>query len=458
MPSGHPLASGKEVSGDAGAVRYLGDTVITMDAQRRVLRPGALDVDGDRITWVGPPEGREPPTGAAVRWLGGIVMPGLVNTHAHSPMTLLRSAGDGLPLQRWLEEAIWPREAHLRPDDVYWGMTLGCDELLTGGVTTSCEMYLLDRALVDAAVDAGIRCVATPGIFGVVDRDGGWQSFLDRAQDLHSAADGLEGRISIGFGPHSAYALSPAGLTATATAAVEVDALVHVHVAENRQEVKTVTEAHGCGVPELLERLGVFQARCLAAHSVWLDDTDLERYRRHGVAVAHCPGSNGKLASGVARLRDMLSAGLAVGLGTDGPASNDDLDLWQELRLAPLFARATSGDAGAVSTEDALHLATRGGADALGLEIGSLEAGRLADFIRLETDDPRMVPGITDEELVAHVVWAGDRALVTDVWVGGRQLVTGGTCTTVDRRRARREVRERAQRIRESNDAAGPFA
>ena len=146
----------------------------------------------------------------------------------------------------------------------------------------------------------------------------------------------------------------------------------------------------------------------------------------------------------------MLSAGLAVGLGTDGPASNDDLDLWQELRLAPLFARATSGDAGAVSTEDSLKLATRGGADALGLEVGSLEAGRLADFIRLETDDPRMVPGITDEELVAHVVWAGDRALVTDVWVGGRQLVSGGTCTTVDRRRARREVRERAQRIRES--------
>ena len=288
MPSGHPLASGKEVSADAGAVRYLGDTVITMDAQRRVLRPGALDVDGDRITWVGPPEGREPPTGAAVRWLGGIVMPGLVNTHADSPMTLLRSAGDGLPLQRWLEEAIWPREAHLRPDDVYWGMTLGCDELLTGGVTTSCEMYLLDRALVDAAVDAGIRCVATPGIFGVVDRDGGWQSFLDRAQDLHSAADGLEGRISIGFGPHSAYTLSPAGL-ATRLPALEVDALVHVHVAENRQEVKTVTEAHGCGVPELLERLGVFQARCLAAHSVWLDDTDLERYRRHGVAVARCP-------------------------------------------------------------------------------------------------------------------------------------------------------------------------
>jgi 5-methylthioadenosine/S-adenosylhomocysteine deaminase len=431
-------------------VRYLGDTVITMDAERRVLRPGALDVDADRIAWVGPPEERDAPVGAAVRWLGGIVMPGLVNTHAHSPMTLLRSAGDGLPLQRWLEEAIWPREAHLRPDDVYWGMTLGCEELLTGGVTTTCEMYLLDRALVDAAVDAGIRCVATPGIFGVADDDGRWQSFLDRAEELHSAADGLGGRISIGFGPHSAYALSPAGLAATVRAALEVDALVHVHVAENRQEVKTVTEAHGCGVPELLERLGVLDARCLAAHSVWLDDADLERYRRHAVAVAHCPGSNGKLASGVARLHDMLASGLAVGLGTDGPASNDDLDLWQELRLAPLFARATSGDAGAVTTEDSLHLATRGGADALGLEVGSLEIGRLADFIRLETDDPRMVPGVTDEELVAHVVWAGDRALVTDVWVGGRQLVTRGSCTTVDRRRAHREVRERAQRIRES--------
>lgn len=436
----------------AGYVRYLADAVVTVDDEERVLSPGAVDVLGERVVWVGDPGDRDLPAGTDVRKVGGVLMPGLVNTHAHSPMTLLRSAGDGLSLQRWLQEVIWPREAHLTADDVYWGMTLGCEELLTTGVTTTCEMYLFDDALVDAAIDAGIRCVATPGIFDLPDRgtEGHWTSFLSRAQELRSKAHGREGRISVGFGPHSAYALPPDALRTIAKVATESDAMVHIHVAENPGEVEQIATRDGCTVPELLEHVGILEAHCLAAHSVWLDDADLDRYRKYGVCVAHCPGSNGKLGSGIARLRDLLEAGVTVGLGTDGPASNDDLDLWEELRLAALLARITSGDASAVTTNQALRLATVSGGRALGLDVGSLQSGRLADFIRLESEDVRLVPGISAHQLVAHLVWAAHGAQVTNVWVGGREVVADGVCRTVDGRRARREGRQRAQRLRES--------
>jgi 5-methylthioadenosine/S-adenosylhomocysteine deaminase len=178
---------------------------------------------------------------------------------------------------------------------------------------------------------------------------------------------------------------------------------------------------------------------------VWLSDADLDLYQRHDVAVAHCPGSNGKLGSGIAPIAALRARGLRVGLGTDGPASNDDLDLWEELRLAPTLARAVAGDPGALSTADALHLATRGGAEALGLTTGCLAPGRPADLVRLELDDSRFVPG--DAELLAHLVWSASSRLVTDVWVAGRRVVDAGVCRTVDGAEARRQVRTRARRL-----------
>jgi len=185
----------------------------------------------------------------------------------------------------------------------------------------------------------------------------------------------------------------------------------------------------------------------LAAHSVWLDEADRGIVAGHDVAVAHCPGSNGKLGAGVAPLQDLLARGVRVGLGTDGPASNDDLHLWDEMRLAALFARATAADPGAVTSAAALRLATRGGGEALGLPVGALEVGRPADLIRLRTDDARFTPSVTDAELLGHLVWAGAGYLVTDVWVGGACVVEGGRCTRIDGDRARAEVGQRARRL-----------
>ena len=429
--------------------RLVADAVFTVDDDETILRPGAVEIEDGLISWVGDP--RDVPAGAAtdVRELGGLLMPGLVNCHGHSPMTLVRSAGDGLPLDRWLTEAVWPREALHGEEDVFWGMTLGALELLCNGVTTTCEQYLYPAAVAEAALASGIRCVLTPGVFDVpgIDPAGTWQGHLTEACRVFDEMDGRDGRLHIGFGPHAAYSVSPAGLSAVAEEAQRRGAMVQIHLAETEAEGRVVEERHGMSAPALLASLGVFDGPVLAAHSIWLDDADMDLLAEYGVAVAHCPGSNGKLGSGVAKLPQLLARGIRVGLGTDGPASNDDLHLWDEMRLAAILARATAADPEVISSATALRLATRGGGEALGLPVGSLEAGRPADLIRLRTDDARFVPALNEAELLGHLVWAGAGYLVTDVWVGGAAVVVDGRCVRIDGERARSEVRERAHRL-----------
>jgi 5-methylthioadenosine/S-adenosylhomocysteine deaminase len=431
-------------------VRLVADAVFTVDDDDTMLAPGAVELDDDgRIAWVGDPWQVPPAAGMEVEQLGGLLMPGLVNCHAHSPMTLVRSAGDGLPLDRWLTESVWPREARLRDEDVYWGMTLGAAEMLGNGITTTCEQYRHPVPVIQAVLDAGIRAVYTPGIFDVPgeSEQETWEALLAEACELYDTTDGRDGRLHLGFGPHAVYTVPPEGLRAIATEAQRRDALFQIHLAETKAECDLVLERYGMSAPALLAKEGALDGRVLAAHSVWLDDDDLAIVAEHDVAVAHCPGSNGKLGAGVAPLRRLLDRRVRVGLGTDGPASNDDLHLWDEMRLAAILARATAGDPGAVSTADALRLATRGGADALGLPVGTLEPGRPADIIRLRTDDARFTPSVTDAELLGHLVWAGAGYLVTDVWVGGARVVDGGRHTRIDEARARAEVAERARRL-----------
>jgi 5-methylthioadenosine/S-adenosylhomocysteine deaminase len=406
-----------------------------------VHRPGAVEVDADgRIAWVGPAGPEERPR-------RGVLLPGLVNVHAHSAMTLFRGAAEDVPLDRFLREVLWPREARLERDDVYWGMTLACAELLRFGVTTTCEMYVHEEAILESVLAAGGRCVLTPG---VLDAPGWlpWRERLAQVLAFHDEHARRDERVEIGVAPHSAYALPLEALDALAAAARERDALVHIHVAETRDEGRALEAEHGRSVPALLAEHGLLTPRTLAAHSVWLSDDDLELYREHDVAVAHCPQSNAKLAAGVVRLGDMLRLGLRVGLGTDGPSSNNDLDLWEELRLAALLARVRSGDAEALPAREALALATRGGAAALGREdVGTLEAGRWADLILVRTDDPAFVPIVDERDLVSHLVWSASSRLVSDVWVAGRQVVAAGECLTVDFERAAHEVERRARRL-----------
>jgi 5-methylthioadenosine/S-adenosylhomocysteine deaminase len=279
---------------------------------------------------------------------------------------------------------------------------------------------------------------------------------ISRWIDADGVRFGPGERIEVGYGPHAAYTLPAEALTAAGAAAQERGALLHIHVAETAGEDTALRAAHG-SVPLLLEKLGVLgsddasrSARVLAAHAVHLSDIDIAVLSRHRVGVAHCPGSNSKLASGIARLLELRAAGIAVGLGTDGPASHDDLDLWNDVRLAALLARLASGDAAAVTAVQALLLATRGGAAALGRDdLGTLRPGGWADVVHLGADDPGFAAGldVPDAQLLANLVWAAGARAVRDVWVAGERVLADGASTRVDAGEAHAALRSRMSRI-----------
>jgi len=434
-------------------VRYLADAVVPCDGGTQVFRPGVVEVSGTAITHVGPAGSVNGgyPVAREVR-VSGALLPGLVNAHCHSPMTLFRGSGDNLPLDRWLNEVLWPQEAHLTEEDVYWGMTLAAAELLCFGVTTTCEAYFHEDALADAVVAAGSRAVVTPGVLQLPGRgsgDGWWAERIAEIVDFHGRRHGEEGRIEVGFAPHAAYSVPLPVLADIAAAARPIDALFHIHLAETEAEGVRFASEHGDSAPAVLERAGVLDGRVLAAHGIWLSHEDMAICREHDVAVAHCPQSNAKLASGVAPLVELLARGIRVGLGTDGPASNNDLDLWEEIRLAAMLARIRQHDAAALPASAALDLATRGAGLALGRpDLGVLAPGARADMMAVDLVGPAFVPLLDDEQLIEHLVWSGSSRLVTDVWVAGRQVVQDRRCLTVDVERACAEVSARARRLR----------
>lgn len=410
--------------------------VLPCDPACSVLRDAVVDVDeAGRITYCGPATEAPPPPGRIVDRTG-ILLPGLVNAHAHSPMTVLRGMGGDLPLLRWLHEVIWPAEALLKPADIEAGMLLGSVEMLMAGVTTSAEMYFHGEQLAAAVLASGARLVAT---MAIIDAPGwNWRSMIEEINawiDADGLRSGPGDRIEVGYGPHSAYTLPPEALTMVGEAARARNALVQIHVAESAVEDAEQRERYG-SVPAMLAEVGLLDGRVLAAHAVHLSDVDIETFAGAGVGVAHCPGSNAKLASGIARVADLRRAGVPIGLGTDGPASNDDLDLWEEMRLAALLARLSTMDSTVLGAADVLLLATRGGADALAREdIGALEAGRSADIVHVSVDGPAFTAGldVPDEHLLANLVWAASSGQVRDVWVAGEQVVEAAEPSKVDR-------------------------
>jgi 5-methylthioadenosine/S-adenosylhomocysteine deaminase len=433
-----------------GPFRLRAPVVLPCDPTCSVLRDAVVDVTAaGRLGYVGP-AAEAPPNEAPVREVTGILLPGLVNTHAHSPMTLLRGMGGDLPLLRWLGEVIWPAEARLRPADVRAGMLLGCVELVRAGVTTSAEMYFHGDQVADAVLAAGTRVVLGGPLIDLPGLD--WRTSLaeiDKWIDADGLRFGPADRIELGYGAHSAYMLPERALPLIAGSARDRGALLQIHVAESAMEDTAQRERYG-SVPAMLAALDVLGGRVLAAHAVHLSDADIEVFAGAGVGVAHCPGSNAKLASGIARLVDLRAAGVAVGVGTDGPASNDDLDLWEDARLAALLARLATGDATAVTAADVLLLATSGGAAALGRsDIGVLEPGRWADLVHVTADHPAFVGGtdVPDGQLLANLVWAAGARAVRDVWVAGEPVLAAGDCVTVDEREALAAARSAAVRL-----------
>jgi 5-methylthioadenosine/S-adenosylhomocysteine deaminase len=431
------------------SLRLTAPVVLPCDAECSVLRDAVVDVDSTgRITFVGP-RSSAPVSPAPVRALPGLLLPGLVNAHAHTPMLPLRGLGGDLPLMRWLTVVMWPAEARLRADDVRAAMTAGCVELLRTGCTTSAEMYFFTDAVIDAVTAVGSRVLLTPGIIAAPgwDRLGPWEAMRDDVS-ARIDADGLRsGRVELGYGPHAAYTLPAEALTSIGEHARARGALVHIHVAETADEDRAQRAEYG-SVPAQLDAVGLLGGRVLAAHGVQLSDDDVALLAARGVAVAHCPGSNAKLAAGVARVTALRRAGVRVGLGTDGPASGDDLDLWSQARLAGFLARVTSGDAAALTAPELLLMATRDGAAAIDRDdLGALEPGRWADLVHVDLADAAFVDPADDGQLLSNLVWAAGARLVRDVWVAGEQVLVDGEPTRVDRAATTRDLRGVAARL-----------
>ncbi|MGY2076415.1 amidohydrolase family protein [Blastococcus sp. SYSU DS0828] len=426
--------------------RFTARALVVGDRAGSVVPDGVLDVADGAIAWVGPATEAPPVEDADVVALPGVLTPGLVNAHSHAPMVLFRGQGEGLPLDRWLREVMWPRESRLPPEDVEVAMTAASAELLGNGVTTSVEMYFHPERIAAAVTTTGARAVvatpllALPGMPPLAEQ-------LGAAVALAAGAPG-DGTIEYGIGPHAAYTVPLPVLADAARAAREHDLLLHLHVAETATEGADLLAAHGLSVPALLASYDVLGGRVLAAHCVHMDDGDLELWQEYDVAVAHCPASNAKLASGVAPVRPMLDRGIRVGLGTDGPASNDSLDLFADLRLAAGMARLRERSATALTAAEAFWLATGGAADALGRpDLGQLAPGRRADLVHVDTRDLVFEPVGDPADVLAHLVWSGAGRHVRDVWVGGRPVVRDGVSTTVDVAALRADVAARAARL-----------
>jgi 5-methylthioadenosine/S-adenosylhomocysteine deaminase len=424
--------------------RFTARAVVVGDRAGTVVPDAVLDVSDGLISWVGPAAEAPPAPDADITALPGVLTPGMVNTHAHSPMVLFRGQGEGLPLDRWLREVMWPREARLTPEDVEVAMTAASAEMLRHGVTTSVEMYFEPERIAAALRATGGRAIVANPLIGVP----GFGTFDEQLQTAVRLSAAGDAQVEFGIGPHSAYTVPLPVLTQAAEAAREHGLLLTVHVAETATEGDELLATHGLSVPALLAAHDVLGGRVLGNHCVHMDDGDLELWREYDVAVAHCPGSNTKLASGTARLRDMLDLGIRVGMGTDGPASNDNLDLFEDLRLAAQLARLRERDATALTAPEAFWLATGAAAAAIGREdLGQLTVGRRADLVHVDTDDIAFVPVGEVTDLLTHLVWSVGSRHVRDTWVAGRQVVRDGVSTTVDEAALRADVQTRAMRL-----------
>lgn len=400
--------------------------VVTVDTDSTILRNATVVVDGGAITAVT----TAPPPPAAKRTIdavGGIVLPGLVNTHAHLAMTMFRGLADDMDLASFLARLL-PAEGHvLSAETVAAGATLGIAECLRGGITSVLDMYFFPEPTDEVARRAGLRLHHGPVFVEFPGADG--RRFDDRmtwaAERLAATEPGRRWVC-----PHSTYLLDEHQLGRVADLAAEVGARVHVHAAETATELRQVDERHGRSPVEVLRDAGLLGPTTVLAHAVHLSDEDMGLVAATGAAVAHCPASNHKLASGVARIPELLAMGVPVALGTDGAASANDLDLWMAMRLAS-YAQSVRHGAGAVPVDALVRMATIDGARALGIAhlVGSVEVGKRADLVVLDGRAPSLTPNYDPASTVAYAAGRGD---VRWVLVDGRVVVDDGVLTSMD--------------------------
>ena len=404
------------------------------------VQPGVVAVEGALIRYAGPKSGLEQRMRKTVDCKNGILMPGLANAHTHLGMTVFRGFCNHLPLEEWLHQ-VWALEDQLTEEDVYWASLLSIMEMTASGATCFLDMYFHMEAVARAVADSGMRGVLSRGLQSL----GAPGNRVQEAKELHSNWHGAGGRITTMVGPHSVYTCDEAMLRQSVALSEELGVGLHIHLCESRQEVADCQQAHSCSPVALCEQFGLFDRPVVVGHGVELTEADMDILAKYNVTVAHCPGSNLKLGNGIAPVTALQQRGINVALGTDSAASNNNLDVWEEMQTASLLQKLALRDAGALSAQQTLAMATRNGYAGLQIDnAGALAAGKAADMVLVRTDRPVFQPGL---DAAADLVFAANRADIAMTMVAGRILYDHGQWPTIEVEDVLRNIQRTAARL-----------
>ncbi len=429
--SGEPAAT---PAAQTGVLLVTGGTVLVFDDAGTTIENGAVAIEGERIAAVGSATdlAARYPEARSLDATGRIVMPGLINSHTHVPMTLFRGLADDLVLMEWLEEHIFPAEAeHVEEDFVRWGTRLACLEMIRGGITTFVDMYYFEHAIAEETARCGLRAILGETLIDFPAPD--YDTWDEGVATIRRFVETWKGHplVTPAVAPHAIYTVSAEHLVESHRLASELDVPLLIHLAEAPEEVEQILAKTGKRAVEYTDSLGILDERVIAAHVIWPDPEEIDTLAARGVGVAHCPESNMKLAAGIAPVLDLLAAGVAVGLGTDGAASNNDLELWDEIDTAAKLHKVTAKDPTVLNARQALEMATITGARAIDMdrEIGSLETGKLADLIVVDISGIHQQPVYNPYSVLTYATGAAD---VETVIVNGRVLLENRRFLTLD--------------------------
>lgn len=419
-------------------------TVLTVNEDNEIVNNADVVIDGQIIAYAGPQKQWQEEFSQVIDGQRNMVMPGFVNAHCHAAMTLFRSYADDLPLMEWLEKKIFPAESRLQGEDVYWGTMLAIAEMLKSGTTTFADMYFFMDDVARAVEESGIRAVLSRGLTSS-GNDGGEEGLRENEEFVKNWHGKAGGRITAMLGPHAPYTCSVPFLQKVLAVREKLDVPLQIHLAETHDEVEQIQAQYGVLPVKHLKNAGLLESPVLAAHCVHLSTEDMEILQEYDVRIAHNPGSNLKLGSGIAPVPELLQRGVTVGLGTDGAASNNNLDMLEEMRLAALLHKGACLDATVISVEEALAMATRESARAVFLpKTGMISPGKKADLLLIDLQKVHLTPRHNPASLLVYAAQPSD---IKMVMVDGKILCRDGELLTMDEEKIVYHAEKRAKHL-----------